>query len=176
MKSAFRLSLVSACALPLLAACASAPAASNRAHDLAGAWKSRVQFESGPFAEVKDLEFLYVFNAGGTLTESSNYDGAPPVPPAYGEWRALAPDRFEARYAFFLTKPPARVDDLASGGGWLPAGTGILTERFTLSSDGQTFESTLVYEAFDAAGNTVPGGGRATGRGARLDVSAPAPR
>ena len=36
---------------------------------------------------MKDLEFMYVFNVGGTMTASSNYDGAPPVPPAYGVWR-----------------------------------------------------------------------------------------
>ena len=53
-----------------------------------GAWRSKVQFETGALAGIKDLEFLYVFNAGGTLTESSNYDGAPPVPPAYGVWRS----------------------------------------------------------------------------------------
>src|SRR4051812_3339242 len=54
---------------------------------LEGAWRSRVQFSSGDFAPVKDLEFLYVFNRGGTMTESSNYDSLPPSPPAYGVWR-----------------------------------------------------------------------------------------
>ena len=58
---------------------------------LVGAWKSQVRFTSGAFASIQDLEFMYVFNAGGTLTESSNYDGAPPVPPAYGIWRRVGP-------------------------------------------------------------------------------------
>ena len=58
---------------------------------LVGAWKSNIQFKDGAFAEVKDLEFLYVFNAGGTMTESSNYDGSPPVPPAYGAWKEVGP-------------------------------------------------------------------------------------
>ena len=55
-----------------------------RSDELVGAWRSNVQFKSGAFASITDLEFMYVFNAGGTLTESSNYDGVPPVPPAYG--------------------------------------------------------------------------------------------
>ena len=53
---------------------------------LVGAWRGEVQFETGAFAAVPDLEFLYVFNAHGTMTESSNYDAAPPVTPAYGVW------------------------------------------------------------------------------------------
>lgn len=44
---------------------------------LNGAWQGNVQFTNGPFAPVKDLRFLYVYNAGGTMTESSNYDGVP---------------------------------------------------------------------------------------------------
>ena len=33
---------------------------------LAGAWRAKVVFRSGPLAEMKDLEFLYAYNAGGT--------------------------------------------------------------------------------------------------------------
>jgi len=58
--------------------------------DLVGAWKGKVQFKTGAFAAVTDLDFLYVFNAGGTMTESSNYDAAPPVTPAYGAWKRPA--------------------------------------------------------------------------------------
>jgi len=76
--------------------------------------RSSVQFTSGPFAEVNDLEFMYVFNAGGTLTESSNYDGAPPVPPAYGVWHSIGPNEFEARYEYFTTAPLANVEALTS--------------------------------------------------------------
>ena len=54
------------------------------ASDLAGEWRAQLQFTSGAFASIKDLEFMYSFNQGGTMTESSNYDASPPVPPAYG--------------------------------------------------------------------------------------------
>lgn len=51
------------------------------------AWRSQIRFSSGALAEIKDLEFMYAFNVGGTLTESSNYGGAPPVPPASRVWK-----------------------------------------------------------------------------------------
>src|SRR6188768_4072718 len=73
---------------------------------LVGAWRGSVQFTTGAFAMTKDLEFMYAFNAGGTMTESSNYDGAPPVPPAYGVWRRVGKQKFEAKYAYYWTKPP----------------------------------------------------------------------
>ena len=65
---------------------------------LIGAWRSSIKVETGAFAQITDLEFMYVFNAGGTLIESSNYDAAPPVPPAYGVWRMISPNEFEARF------------------------------------------------------------------------------
>ena len=136
---------------------------------LVGAWRSRLQFTSGAFAAVKDLEFMYVFNAGGTLTESSNYDGAPPVPPAYGVWRKVGPEQYEAKYAFYITRAPARLEDVTGGGGWLPAGHGVFTERIRLSADAKSFESTMGYETFDQAGQPVAGGGKAIGRGVRID-------
>jgi hypothetical protein len=138
------------------------------APSLAGAWRSSVQFRSGAFAGVKDLEFLYAFNLGGTMTESSNYDGAPPVPPAYGIWRETGPHRYEARYEFYATKAPAAVGDLLGGGGWLPAGRGVLTETITLSEDGKSFSSTIRFEAFDSSGAPVEGGGEADGHGMRM--------
>src|SRR4051812_33684080 len=52
----------------------SAPMPVAEADGLTGAWRSKIQFTTGSFAAVKDLEFMYVFNAGGTMTESSNYD------------------------------------------------------------------------------------------------------
>ena len=134
---------------------------------LIGAWRSAVQFTSGAFAGFKDLEFMFVFNAGGTLTESSNYDGAPPVPPAYGVWRALGPSEFEAKYEFYVTSPsPPEV--FKSGGGWLPSGRGVFTERITLSADGQTFTSTIRYEALGVTGEPVTGSGEAQGRAVRI--------
>lgn len=133
---------------------------------LVGAWRSTVQFEDGAFAQIKDLEFLYAFNAGGTMTESSNYDSAPPVPPAYGVWRSLGRDRFECVYVFYMTKPPEDPTQLA--GGWTPAGRGELVEQIELAPDGRAFTSTLTLSLFDEAGAPVEGGGRATGHGARI--------
>jgi len=75
--------------IAVLAGCA--PGRSDSNESLMGAWRSQVQFTSGPFATVRDLEFMYVVHADGTLTESSNYDAAPPVPPAYGVWRETSP-------------------------------------------------------------------------------------
>lgn len=102
------------------------------------------------------------------MTESSNYDAAPPVAPAYGVWRQVGLGRFEAKYVFFVTKPPARLDEITAGAGWLPSGYGVLTESLQLAEDGQSFTSTIAYEAFDAAGRQSPDGGRATGRGVRI--------
>ena len=136
--------------------------------ELVGQWRARLDFQDGDFAAVDDLEFMYVFNAGGTLTESSNYDAAPPVPPAYGIWRRTGPDRFEAKYEFYPTSAPGGLDEITSGGGWLVAGRGVFTEVITIAAGGDTFTSTILYEAFDAAGSPVEGGGTATGRGVRL--------
>src|SRR4051794_9931063 len=71
--------------------------------DLAGAWRGKVTFPSGMFS-LEGLEYMYVFNAGGTMTESSNYDGVPPVTPAYGIWRKTGPLTYEAKYQWFQTK------------------------------------------------------------------------
>jgi hypothetical protein len=134
---------------------------------LIGAWRSTIQFETGAFAEIKDLQFMYVFNAGGTLTESSNYDGAPPVPPAYGVWRMIGPNVFEARYEYFSTAPSESAAFL-KGAGWPPSGVGVFTERIEVSLDAQTFASTIRYEAFNMRGEPLEGGGEARGTGARI--------
>ena len=136
--------------------------------DLVGSWRASVQFESGAFAAIKDLQFFYVFNAGGTMTESSNYDGAPPVPPAYRVWRATGAPEYEARYQFFSTRPPATLADIGRGGGWLPAGYGVLTEHIRLAHDRRSYQSTIEYHAFDQAGHPAPGSGRATARAVRF--------
>ena len=138
------------------------------AHDLVGQWRAKVQFRSGAFAGIRDLEFAYVYNSGGTMTESSNYDAAPPVPPAYGIWRTTGLNQFEAKYEFYVTKAPVRLEDLTGGGGWLPAGRGVLLERITISDDGNSFTSAIRYQAFDQAGRAAEGWDEAEGRGVRL--------
>jgi len=152
-------------AILLAAGCTAAPPTPQA--PLVGSWRSSVQFDTGALAGIKDLEFLYVFNAGGTLTESSNYDGAPPVPPAYGVWRSAGPNTFEAKYEFFTTAPSGS-DAFKSGAGWLPSGRGVLTERITLSADGQTFTSTIRCEMFGSHGEPVEGSGEAKGRAERI--------
>jgi len=138
------------------------------AQDLAGEWRATLQFRDGAFAPIGDLEFMYVFHAGGTMMESSNYDASPPVPPAYGIWRRVGPSRFEAKYEFYATKAPAALEEITKGGGWLPAGRGVFLETITLSDDGEAFTSTIRYDAFDQAGKPIEGGGTATGQGVRL--------
>lgn len=135
---------------------------------LVGAWRAKLQFDSGAFAAIKNLEFMYVFKAGGTLTESSKHDGAPPVPPAYGVWRATGPQQFEAKYEFYITQAPKQFADITGGGGLMPNGHGVFTERIALAPDGQSLESLITYQVFDSLGAAAPGGGQATGRGVRI--------
>jgi len=136
---------------------------------LVGAWRARVNFRTGALAVIRDLEFMYVFNVGGTLTESSNYDSAPPVPPAYGVWHKLSMNEYEAKYTFFVTKPPGNFAELAGGAGWLPTGHGVLTERITLSNDGNSYKSTITYEPVGVDGKTVEGGGEGEVSAVRMD-------
>jgi hypothetical protein len=145
-----------------------AAAPDTAAAGLVGEWRAKLQFTSGALAPIKDLEFMYVFNQGGTLTESSNYDASPPVPPAYGIWRKAGDREFEAKYEFYVTRPPATFDEIAKAGGWSPAGRGVLLERITLSEDGNSFTSKIRYDQFDPAGKPSEGGGEATGQGVRM--------
>jgi hypothetical protein len=126
--------------------------------DLAGAWRGKVTFTSGMFASLKDLEYMYSFNAGGTMTESSNYDAVPPVPPAYGVWRRTGPRKYEAKYTWFQSKSVATSADLIKEGGWGPGGYGIIRQTITLSADGNRFSSTIRVEMFDSAGKTIRDG------------------
>jgi hypothetical protein len=167
MKTLYALALTT---VLLAAGCATSRTSSHSdAGNLVGAWRGHVQFKTGAFAEVKDLDFMYVFNAGGTMTESSNYDAAPPVPPAYGVWRQSGPRQFEAKYAYYATKPPAAFDDIAKGNGWSPAGRGVLLETITLSEDGRMFTSTIKYDAFDASGKPTETGSVAETTAVRMD-------
>lgn len=149
-----------------------APSSSARgagANDtLAGAWRAKVQFKSGMLADWKGLEFMYSFNQGGTMTESSNYDGSPPGPPAYGVWRKTGARQFEARYEVFLTKSAKPLEEIAKGGGWLPDGYGILSEKITLSVDGKSFKSIIRWDAFDPAGKAVESAIEGSGEGKRM--------
>ena len=148
-------------AIALLAGCA------QPTPPLVGAWRSKIQFESGAFASMQDLEFMYVFNAGGTMTESSNYDAAPPVPPAYGVWRETGKNAYTAKYEYYATQP-SEAEQFQKGAGWLPAGHGVLTETITLADDGQSYTATLKFELFDAKGNPAEGGGTARVQGVRI--------
>ena len=125
--------------LVLPAACRPNPrpaAAENPAAPaLVGEWRAELQFTSGAFAAVKDLEFMYAFNQGGTMTESSNYDASPPVPPAYGIWRKVSDREFEAKYEFYVTRAPGGFGEIAKGGGWAPAGRGVFVERIKTMGD-----------------------------------------
>jgi hypothetical protein len=110
----------------------------SESDSLAGAWRSQIRFSGGTLAEWKNLEFMYVFNAGGTMTESSNYDASPPGPPAYGARRRTGPRQFEARYLFFATQPPGPSEELAKVG-WLPArATGRASSRPGAEEEGRS--------------------------------------
>lgn len=135
---------------------------------LVGAWRGKVQFKTGAFAAVTNLEFLYVFNFGGTMTESSNYDAMPPVTPAYGVWKKTGPKQYEARYVYYWTKPPAALDEITKGGGWSPGGHGVLTQRINLSEDGNSFDSTIKYEVFDSQGKPTDPISSAEAHGVRV--------
>ncbi|MEP6591215.1 MAG: hypothetical protein ABJC19_08520 [Gemmatimonadota bacterium] len=149
--------------------CGEAKEASEPQSALVGAWRAKIQFSAGVFAEVKDLEFLYAYNEGGTMTESSNYDeAANSSPPAYGVWRETGPKTFETKYLFWQTRVPVAADGPGNEGGWLPAGHGVLTEKITLSADGNSYTSTVHYDSFDQAGQPMPIGGDATGSGTRI--------
>lgn len=162
---------VAAFAIAFIAGACPAPCLAQTAKgsdDLVGAWRGKVQFTSGAFADLKDLEYMYAFAAGGTMTESSNYDAVPPVPPAYGVWKKTGPRKYEAKYQFYQTKAVSSADELVKGGGWLPGGYGTLTQRFTLSADGNSFDSKITLEMFDNQGKAAAGGGEATASGTRI--------
>ena len=138
------------------------------AQDLAGAWRGPVTFSSGMFAGLKSLEYMYVFSAGGTMTESSNYDGVPPVTPAYGVWRKTGARTYEAKYQWFQTKAVKTSDELVKNGGFMPDGYGIITQTITLAADGNSFTSRISAAMFDNAGKAIAGGSSGTASGTRI--------
>ena len=150
-----------------LTGCTTCPSKNCSSSGLAGAWRAKIHLTSGAYAAAKDLEFIYVFNPGGTMTESANYDSAPPVPPAYGVWRMTGPREYEYKSVYYTTKAPAKFEDLAGGGGWLPSGRGVVTEKIVIGPDGQHFESKVHYEESDATGKKTDTG-EGTGDGERI--------
>ncbi|MEQ1760202.1 MAG: hypothetical protein ABL986_17945 [Vicinamibacterales bacterium] len=168
-----RFTLLLVCAVLMNMGCGSvqSPEVSTAADQgmLVGAWRSKITFQNGPLAGMKDLEFLYSYNAGGTMTESSNYDeAANSSPPAYGVWKQVDRRTFETKYVFYTTKEPGPGDGAPSSRDWWPAGHGVLTERITLSDDGQTYASQIRLSTYDRTGSPIAGDGEGTGAGTRI--------
>ncbi len=133
--------------------CGNAPAAESA--QLAGAWKGPIQFRTGAFAVIKDFEFMRVYNEGGTMTESSNYDGVPPTPPAYGLWKKISDDKYLARYQFYWNNLPASFEKLTNDGGFSPGGYGVIEENISLSEDGNSFKAVVGLTMFDKSGQQI---------------------
>jgi hypothetical protein len=119
---------------------------SNQPEALVGVWRSKVQFQGGSLADLHDLEFMVAVNMGGTLTQSSNYDGTPPVPPGYGSWKQTGPRTYELKYAFY--SPPKFVKS-GKVAAWVPSGRGLYMEHLELSADGNSYRSHVVYDFVD---------------------------
>jgi hypothetical protein len=166
--------LLAACSAGLIVAGCTAAAPADKSApssevSLAGAWRSKIHFNAGVL-NVPDLEFLYSYNEGGTMTESSNYDeAANSTPPAYGVWRKTGPLTFENKYLFYQTRAPVAADGPGNDNAWLPAGHGILTESITLAADGKSYTSTIKYVSLDKNEKVQPGGGDGTGMATRID-------
>ncbi len=170
----FALTALSGCELARVPQAQGVVAGVTAGSELTGAWRSKIQFDKGVLSGVTDLEFLYAYNAGGTMTESSNYDeAANSSPPAYGVWRKTGPREFETRYQFYQTRAPGPADGAGAVGGWMPAGHGVLTERIRLAVDGNNYTSTVHYASFDKDGQPTDGGGDATGVGTRIAFDSP---
>jgi hypothetical protein len=161
-----------ACALSLSGCGAGTPPRGGTSAEdalLVGAWRSQIHAQEGPLAEMKELEFLYSYNAGGTMTESSNYDeAANSSPPAYGVWRRLEARKFETKYVFFTTRASSSGDGAPTTTDWWPDGHGELTETITIADDGQTYASTIRLTMFDRTGAPVGGVHEGTGAGRRI--------
>jgi hypothetical protein len=123
--------------------------------NLTGTWKGKVQFKTGVYAEIKDFEFMWVYNSGGTMTESSNYDGVPPTPPAYGIWKKTGDKKYETHYEFYWNKVPAAYEELVKAGGFPNAGYGVLSEKIILSENGDSYSSTIKFNLFDQSGKQL---------------------
>ncbi|MEO8361676.1 MAG: hypothetical protein ABI672_16700 [Vicinamibacteria bacterium] len=148
----------------LMTACENPPVSQSTAaadrDKFVGAWHSKISFRSGPLSEMKGLEFFCVYNTGGTMTESSNYDeAANSSPPAYGVWKAIDARTFETKYLFFTTDAPRTGEGTPNAHDWWPAGHGVITETVTLSVDGRSYTSAIRLATFDKTGAPVANGG-----------------
>jgi hypothetical protein len=148
----------------LLAMGVTGPAGAQRG--LEGAWRVQVTVESGPFRGSQ--QFLVMYSAGGGMVESSNFDEAPPVPPAYGSWVASGESGFRSTYVFFTTEA---VDRLDAGAGWEFSGSGKFRESITVGPSGNDYTSRLSYELYDTADAPLAGqSGEGYGVGRRIVV------
>ena len=135
---------------------------------LTGAWRSKVHFNGAIFSSITNFEFMYVFNAGGTMTESSNYDALPPGMPAYGEWRKVGPRKYEAKYTVFTIKSPDAFAEVGKNGGWFSSGSAVIAEKITLSDDGKSYTAVISYTEFDQAGQPTKNNAEGTVSGVRM--------
>jgi hypothetical protein len=137
--------------------------------NLVGTWKGKVQFNTGEYAKIKDFEFMWVYNSGGTMTESSNYDGVPPTPPAYGIWKKIGEKQYETHYEFYWNNVPASYEELAKTGGFPNAGYGVLSENIILSDDGKSYSSTIKFNLFDQSGKQLVFNDEASAEAKRME-------
>ena len=169
MRTVFANVVIAVCSV-ILSGCARAAAPPEAGNGpLIGAWHSKIVFSNGPLTDMKGLQFLYAYNAGGTMTESSNYDeAANSSPPAYGIWKRIDARTFATKYMFFTTRTPAPGDGATNGNDWWPDGHGIINEKITLSADGQTYASTITLNLFDRGGAPIASHGEGIGAGVRI--------
>jgi len=80
----------------------------------------------------------------------------------------LVYESHEAKYNFYQSKAVSSADELVKGGGWAPDGYGTLTQKITLSADGNSFDSKVILELYAKDGKVVAGGGEAAASGKRI--------
>jgi hypothetical protein len=80
----------------------------------------------------------------------------------------VAERKYEAKYAYYWTRPPSNLNELTKGNGWAAGGHGVLSQEITLSSDGNSFESTIRYQVFDRSWKQTEQDNSATAKATRL--------
>lgn len=158
-----RLGVIGVLVALAVAGCAKSNNASKTAPSLEGGWRAHVGFTSGPLKGVP-FQFLITYAAGGGMVESSNFDEAPPVPPAYGSWGRTGTNTFKSSYVFWTTKA-------AGAQGWTFSGSGVLDETISLDATGDAYTSTIHYQLYDDKDNPLTGqAGDGTVRASRIIV------